>query len=382
MSDYNKWTPWWMGALLVIGMTMICAFASAGDLRINIPRRSLMTPVQKLNRDGVEAVKKHNYSKAKALFYKAYMFDPGDPFTLNNLGYISELEGRAEQANEFYAMAKAQSSNAVVDRSSADSLEGATLQEAVNAAGNVPMQINRANVEAIRLLKAGRPSEAEFQLKEALKMDPQNAFTLNNLGVVMEAEGDFQRAMSLYDQAGQSSGGTVIVTPISSWRGKPVAEMARANSKKLAARMTTLETDQAKVALFNLRGVAALNRNDYLNAERQFSEAFKLDPTNAFSLNNQGYLAEMSGDMESAEELYREARAADGADGRIGLATRAHAEGSRLFSVADDSKKNIESAIEKHSETQKLKQGPIQLKRRDGSLVNDTSPTPPANNTH
>ena len=37
----------------------------AGDrVRITLPRRSQLTPVQRLNREGVEAIKKHDYEKA------------------------------------------------------------------------------------------------------------------------------------------------------------------------------------------------------------------------------------------------------------------------------------------------------------------------------
>src|SRR5271154_933728 len=89
--------------------------AQAGDLKINIPKRSTLTPVQRLNRDGVDAVRKHNYAKAEELFYKAYLFDPDDPFTLNNLGYISELQGQIDRAQRFYALAAEQSSDAVID---------------------------------------------------------------------------------------------------------------------------------------------------------------------------------------------------------------------------------------------------------------------------
>jgi tetratricopeptide (TPR) repeat protein len=70
----------------------------AKDLKITIPRHSELTPVQRLNRDGVEAVQKKQYEKAEALFLKAYLYDPSDPFTLNNLGYISELQGELDRA--------------------------------------------------------------------------------------------------------------------------------------------------------------------------------------------------------------------------------------------------------------------------------------------
>jgi tetratricopeptide (TPR) repeat protein len=83
---------------------LLAGTASAGDLRLNLPKRTQPTPVQKLNRQGVRALEKHDYAKAKALFYKAYLLDPNDPFTLNNLGYIAELDGEVERAQRFYAL--------------------------------------------------------------------------------------------------------------------------------------------------------------------------------------------------------------------------------------------------------------------------------------
>src|SRR3977135_1202580 len=79
------------------------------DLRLPLPAHSSTTPVQKLNREGVEAVRKHDVGKAKKLFYQAYLLDPNDPFTLNNLGYVSELEGAIDRAQPFYALARTQS---------------------------------------------------------------------------------------------------------------------------------------------------------------------------------------------------------------------------------------------------------------------------------
>jgi tetratricopeptide (TPR) repeat protein len=105
------------GFVVMIG-TCVTQSASAGDLKINIPRRSQLTPVQRLNREGVEAVKKHQLNKARELFYKAYLFDPGDPFTLNNLGYVAELEGQAERAQSLYAQAAAQATEARIDLAS------------------------------------------------------------------------------------------------------------------------------------------------------------------------------------------------------------------------------------------------------------------------
>src|SRR5579862_8748033 len=97
-----------LGMLLIAAGTFGSQVAHAGDLKIVIPRRSKLTPVQRLNREGVEAVRKHKYAKAEQLFYKAYLYDPGDAFTLNNLGYISEMKGDLDRAERFYALARSE----------------------------------------------------------------------------------------------------------------------------------------------------------------------------------------------------------------------------------------------------------------------------------
>jgi Flp pilus assembly protein TadD len=350
--------------------------ALAGDLRITIPKRSHLTPVQRLNREGVEAVQKHRYDKAKALFYQAYLLDPGDPFTLNNLGYIAELEGQVDRAKTFYGLASGQATEALVDRASSSKLEGESLQTAISAVHDIPMQINRANVAAVRLLAQDRAWEAETLLQRTLALDPRNGFTLNNLGVTKEAEGDYGEALQYYRAAADShTDGAVVVTMNSAWRGKSVSEMATESANRLLARMNRPESAGAKAALFNLRGVTAMNRNDWRGAWENFLQAYRFDPTNAFSLNNQGYIAELNGDLETAQEFYREAQRANGSGTHVGLATRRDAEGIKLYSVANENEADVSGAIESAAMARRRTNAPIQLKRRDGTSV--TAPSTP-----
>ena len=63
--------PKLMGLLLAgVAALIFCVpqAPAAAQLKITIPKRSNFTPVQKLNRDGVKAVQKHDYEKAKKLF--------------------------------------------------------------------------------------------------------------------------------------------------------------------------------------------------------------------------------------------------------------------------------------------------------------------------
>ena len=84
---------------------LFVSLAHAGGLRITIPKRSEATPVQKLNREGVKEIQNHRLARAERLFYRAYLIDPDDPFTLNNLGYISELQGKIDRAQRYYQLA-------------------------------------------------------------------------------------------------------------------------------------------------------------------------------------------------------------------------------------------------------------------------------------
>ena len=361
---------------LVGFVTLVSALqsAQAGDLKITIPRRSRLTPVQRLNREGVEAVRKHEYAKAERLFYKAYLLDTGDAFTLNNLGYISELQGQVDRAKRFYDLAAEQPSDAVIDRASIRRVEGRPMTEAL-AVTDQPLQINHANVEAVRLLSQGRTMEADSLLQDALQRDPKNIFTLNNMGVVKEMEGEEQEALNYYDEAaGAHSDATAVVTADRTWRGRRVSEMAGESAKGLRARLARADDLREQVAELNLRGVSALNRNDARTAGDDFRKAYALDPGNAFALNNIAYVAELEGDRETAQFFYERARQAVGASTTVGVATRRSAEGMKLFAVAADSNSKVEAKVTKDQEALRHQHEPVVLRRRDNSIVEESTP--------
>jgi Flp pilus assembly protein TadD len=365
--------------IVLLGVSLAgCAMAK--DLRITLSKRSHLTPVQRLNREGVEAIQKNEPDKAEALFYQAYLLDPSDPFTLNNLGYVAELEGQVDRAQKFYGLASGQATEALIDRASSSRLEGQSLQTAINAVHDIPMQVNRANVAAVRLLSNDRAWEADTLLQRTLTLDPKNAFTLNNLGVAKEAQGEYSDALKYYRAAADShTDEAVVVTMNAGWRGRSISEMAAASARRLQARMNSLRSAEAKAAVLNVRGVSAMNRNDWRSAWENFSQAYQLAPNDAFSLNNQGYMAELDGDLETAQEFYREAQRAEGASGSVGLATRPDAEGARLYLVANESEADVSTAVEAARRARQQNNAPIHLKRRDGTPVTEptTSPSSP-----
>ena len=207
-------------------------------LTITIPRHSELTYVQRLNREGVVAVKRHDYGKAAELFYKAYLYDPADPFTLNNLGYISELQGQLDRADKFYKLASEQGSTANIDLSNVKHLEGKPMNTAFTDLKESPMRVNQINVEAMHLLSENQGNEAVALLEQARSLDQQNPYTLNNLGVAEESIGDYSGAFRYYAAAADSgSADPIVLTPDSSWQGKSVSDLARANIQRLQGRM-------------------------------------------------------------------------------------------------------------------------------------------------
>jgi Flp pilus assembly protein TadD len=248
------------------------------------------------------------------------------------------------------------------------------------ALSSEPLQINHANVEAVRLLKQGRAPEADLMLQDALKKDPQNVFTLNNMGVTKEMEGENEEALRYYEEAARGSPTqTAVVTTSNVWRGRPVSEMAQENANGLRRYLARAKELPEQVAELNLRGVSAVNRNDLRAADSDFRKAYALDPNNAFALNNIGYVAELEGDQETAEFFYQRARQAGGASVTVGVATRRTAEGKKLLAVAGDNDSQVATKVSQERESLRQQNEPVVLRRRDNSIVDESiQPAPPA----
>ena len=332
---------------------------------INIPLRSKLTPVQRLNREGVEAVKKLQYEKAEQLFYKAYLYDPADPFTLNNLGYVAEVQGQLDRAHKFYQLAAEQGSDANIDVSSAKELQGKPMKSALVDLNDATMRMNRMNLNAMRLLAQDRGFEAVAMLKQTLALDPQNPFTLNNLGVASEAVGDLQGAYRYYYEAANThSNEPATVTLDRSWRGRSVSAIAEASARRVHRVIDKSEPADAQAVRFTVHGVYAVNQNDWNTARQDFLHAYTLDPNSAFTLNNRAYVAEHDGDLETAQYFYEKARRANDAGARVGMATRADAKGQPLVVVAQGSNEKVDTALEEYSRQRRNQKGPIELTPR------------------
>jgi Flp pilus assembly protein TadD len=353
----------------------------ASDLKVTLPQRSVSTPSQKLNREGVAELKRGHQKKAKRLFYRAYLLDPEDPFTLNNLGYVAELEGDADRALRYYALAARDDTAAVIDQSSEVALRGKPLDQALRQVQDSDQEISKINERAIVLLQRGQVFEARNLLQSALLRHPRDPFLLNNLGYALEAVGDIGGALRCYSAAASlHSTQRVVVTPRVKWRGRPISEVAAGNAAAVSEQIARGEGAEAATARLNLRGVAALNDNHPLVAREFFLEAYQRDARNAFTLNNLGYVSELAGDRESAEMYYEAARSGRDAKARVSYATRRDAEGQKIDNLADANQLDVEATLKAIQETKRRAQRPIELKHRDAvsaSREQDATPVPP-----
>ncbi len=367
-------------AAALLTLVFVGSSAMAADLRIKIPKRTKPTPVQQLNQEGVKALSKNDIPRAKRAFYKAYLLDPDDPFTLNNLGYVAELNGEIEKAQKFYDLAAASNSNAAVVYSSNPDLKGKEVSQVAGNAVSAPMQVNRLNVAAMGLMLKDRAPEAEITLRKALGLDPKNPFTLNNLGYALEKEGELEQAVRYYALAASSASDEKIVVAVNrGWRGRSIREVANLNAEAARRELSIEGSTEAKVSRLNLRGVSALNRNQRVLAKQYFEEAYRLDPGNAFSLNNMGYISEAQGDRESADFYYAKAREAYRSGARVALATRKNLQGMRLSSVADQNQQVVATAQEKQLVALRAQGAPpLPLRTRDLAVVREPAkpPTP------
>jgi Flp pilus assembly protein TadD len=374
-----------MRLYLLIVLILTLGFASAGaqELRLPLPKKSKYTPVQKLNRDGVQALEKHDIDKAKRYFYKAYLIDPNDPFTLNNLGYVAELEGDGDRAQRYYDQAEANTSDALVDRSTEAQDIGKPVDKIAGRTAEGPMKVNQLNSQAVRLLNQDRAPEADLLLQQALRIEPNNPFSLNNMGFAKEKEGELEEAIRSYNKSAQTgSREPVVVTINKEWRGRAISEVAGENAEKARNELARSNNIDDQVARLNLRGVSAMNRNDHKTAKEYFQQAYKLDPRNSFTINNMGYLSELEGDKETASSYYEQAESARRSRSKVAVSTRPEAEGRAVGQVAGQSNDLVDNQMQAVAEAKRRAGAPPTLRTRDNRIVIDKtrpSKTSPSN---
>ena len=101
-----------------------------------------------------------------------------------------------------------------------------------------------------------------------------------------------------------------------------------------------------------------------------------MNPADGFTLNNMGYVAELQGDRETADEFYAKARRAQGASDKVTFSNQREMQGLKLGAVAGINDEKVETTMEASAEARRRMGGPIQLKRRNGAPVTEPEAVP------
>jgi tetratricopeptide (TPR) repeat protein len=227
------------------------------------------------------------------------------------------------------------------------------------------------------LLNRDRAPEADVVLQQALKLDPNNPFTLNNMGFAKEKEGELEDAIKYYDRsAATGSREPIVIAFNKNWRGRPISEVAARNAESSRKELSKSQDLQDRVARLNVRGVSAMNRNDRKTARDNFQQAYKLDPNNSFAINNMGYLAELEGDKETAQSYYDQAQRAERARQKVMVSTRPELEGQTSSQVAEQSSTLVESSFNAQIEAKRRSGGAPALRTRDNRTVVEPKTNP------
>ena len=111
--------------------------------------QSVAAKVARLNTRGVAAINRNDYKLARTYFEQAYKLDHNNAFALNNMGYLSELDGDRETADFYYDKAReADQSSMKVAYASRKDVEGMKL---TSVASDSDEAVNKAVEEAAAL---------------------------------------------------------------------------------------------------------------------------------------------------------------------------------------------------------------------------------------
>jgi hypothetical protein len=102
---------------------------------------TLPMQVARLNLRGVSALNRNDPQTARQDFQKAYKLDSNNAFTLNNLGYMAELDGDRETADFYYAKAEeAKRANRKVDVATRADVQGQLLKRVASSGDDAVQQ--------------------------------------------------------------------------------------------------------------------------------------------------------------------------------------------------------------------------------------------------
>ena len=145
--------------------------------------------------------------------------------------------------------------------------------------------------EAYRLYQAGDQAGAERLCHQLLQQQPRNFEAIHLLGAIAQGSGDFERAISLFSQAGELAPDNAV---IANAQGEACFTLGRREEARVCFQRALLLRPTYERAHNNLGRL--LHSCGELTAHKAcFAEAIRLNPRYATALNNQGAVLQRKG---------------------------------------------------------------------------------------
>jgi Flp pilus assembly protein TadD len=121
---------------------------------------------------GVLALNRNDRNNAREYFQEAFALDPDYSFSLNNIGYLAELDGDLETALDFYERARAADrSKTTVGLATRSSAEGMKLSEVATEND----QLAEATINEKQRIRLQEKTPIKLQYRNRAHASPENA---------------------------------------------------------------------------------------------------------------------------------------------------------------------------------------------------------------
>ena len=266
---------------------------------------------------GVQFAKLGQKEEARAYYEKALELNPEDARVYNNLALFAEEEGAYDRALEWYRTALEHAPDFALARSNFGDLLGrlGKHEQAITAFERAiedePERAEYVYNLGVQLAAAGETDAAIAAYERAAAMTPDPR-PHNNLGLIYEERGDYEKARRCY---------------LDALRIAPEFTLAYANLGNLLVKegqleearqmyQKGLETNPEDAGLHNALGylLARLGETDLARAH--YREALAVAPEFALAHNNLGNLLKAQGKLAEAAKAYASAIAAKPEDWR------------------------------------------------------------------